>query len=171
MSNNPNLIKNGGTGTKVGKFLRGIAGVGGPLLDIVGKLTGLEPITKIADMINSDSALSSKQKVQAINLLELDYKDLQSARDMQVAIATSANSTALGKNFIYYLAGSVFLFSMIIVLLLFFKEIPDKNRDVVNFILGVIIGTGLTGIFNFFFGSSKGSKDKESVINALQNGK
>jgi hypothetical protein len=171
MNDNPNLIKNGGTGTKVGKFLRGIAGVGGPLLAVVGKITGLEPITDIAKMISGDSALSESQKNKALELLELDYKDLQNARDMQVAIATSANATKISKNFIYYLAGSVFLFSMIIVLLLFFKEIPDKNRDVVNFILGVIIGTGLTGIFNFFFGSSKGSKDKESVINALQNGR
>jgi hypothetical protein len=167
MSNNPKLRKNGGEGTKAGNFLRTITGVGGPLLKMVGNLTGLEPITKIANMISSDPAISEAQKEIALNLLELDYKDLQSARDMQVEIATSANSTKLGKNFIYYLAGSVFLFSMVIVLLLFFKEIPEKNRDVVNFILGVIIGTGLTGIFNYFFGSSKGSKDKEELLSAL----
>jgi uncharacterized membrane protein len=167
MSDNPKLRKNGGEGTKSGNFLRTITGVGGPLLKLVGSLTGLEPITKIANMISSDTAMSEAQKEIALNLLELDYKDLQSARDMQVAIATSANSTKLSKNFIYYLAGSVFLFSMVIVLLLFFKEIPEKNRDVVNFILGVIIGTGLTGIFNYFFGSSKGSKDKEELLSAL----
>jgi uncharacterized membrane protein len=167
MSDNPKLRKNGGEGTKSGNFLRTITGVGGPLLKLVGSLTGLEPITKIANMISSDPAMSEAQKEIALNLLELDYKDLQSARDMQVAIATSANSTKLSKNFIYYLAGSVFLFSMVIVLLLFFKEIPEKNRDVVNFILGVIIGTGLTGIFNYFFGSSKGSKDKEELLSAL----
>jgi hypothetical protein len=31
-------------------------------------------------------------------------------------------------------------------------------------ILGVLIGTVLTGFFNFFFGSSKSSKDKTEAL-------
>jgi hypothetical protein len=168
MSDNPKLRKNGGEGTKSGNFLRTITGVGGPLLKLVGSLTGLEPITKIANMISSDPAMSEAQKEIALNLLELDYKDLQSARDMQVAIATSANSTKLAKNFIYYLTTGVFIFSVVVVLLLFFVEIPDKNRDVVNFILGVIVGTGLTGIFNYFYGSSKRDQDQTDLLSVVK---
>jgi hypothetical protein len=41
---------------------------------------------------------------------------------------------------------------------------PEQNRDVVNFILGVVVGTGLTGVFNYFYGSSQGSKDKMKLI-------
>jgi drug/metabolite transporter (DMT)-like permease len=64
------------------------------------------------------------------------------------------------ERFVYYLATGIFIFSAVIVLLLFFVEIPEENKDVVNFILGVVVGTGLTGVFQYFFGSSKGSKDK-----------
>jgi hypothetical protein len=169
MNDNPKLKKNGGPGTGVGNFLRGIAGVAPALLSVVGNLTGLEPISNIAGMIMGDKAMSPTQKQDALELLKLDYADLKSARDMQVAIATSKESTKLAKNFIYYLATGVFLFAIIIVILLFFKEIPEKNRDVVNFILGVLIGTGLTGIFNYFFGSSKGSKDKADLLSKLKN--
>jgi hypothetical protein len=34
----------------------------------------------------------------------------------------------------------------------------------VDTIIGVLIGTVLTGFFNFFFGSSKGSKDKTDAL-------
>jgi VIT1/CCC1 family predicted Fe2+/Mn2+ transporter len=167
MSDNPKLKKNGGPGTKTGNFLRKIAGVGGPLLKVVGSLTGLESITNIASMINSDEAMSAEQKDIALSLLEMDYDDLKQAREMQIKIATSVNSTKLAKNFIYYLTTGVFVFSVVVVLLLFFVSIPKENKDVVNFILGVIVGTGLTGVFNYFFGSSKGSKDKDDLLTAL----
>jgi VIT1/CCC1 family predicted Fe2+/Mn2+ transporter len=167
MSDNPKLKKNGGPGTKTGNFLRKIAGVGGPLLEVVGSLTGLESITNIASMINSDKVMSAEQKDIALSLLEMDYDDLKQARDMQIQIATSANSTKLAKNYIYYLATGVFVFSAVMVILLFFVSIPEQNRDVINFIMGVIVGTGLTSIFNYFFGSSKGSKDKDDLLKAL----
>jgi drug/metabolite transporter (DMT)-like permease len=72
------------------------------------------------------------------------------------------------KRFIYYLATGIFIFAVAIVLLLFFVEIPEKNKDVVNFILGVVVGTGLTGVFQYFFGSSKGSKDKQNELFKLK---
>ena len=70
----------------------------------------------------------------------------------------------VGVIIIYYLTIGVFAFAVTIVFLLFFIEIPDKNRDVINFILGVVVGTGLTGIFQYFFGSSQGSKDKADQL-------
>ena len=88
--------------------------------------------------------------------------DLADARDLQ-KVALSQDDL-FSKRFIYYLTIGVFGFSALIVLLLFFVKIPDQNRDVINFILGVVVGTGLTGIFNYFYGSSQGSKDKMNLI-------
>jgi hypothetical protein len=45
-----------------------------------------------------------------------------------------------------------------------FYTIPDANQRIVDTIIGVLIGTVLTGFFNFFFGSSKGSKDKTDAL-------
>tara|TARA_R110000787_G_scaffold175266_8_gene287767 strand:+ start:1055 stop:1564 length:510 start_codon:yes stop_codon:yes gene_type:complete len=168
MSDNPNLKKNGGKGTKTGNFLRGILGAAPKLIDLV---TGGK-FTDAISMISGDpknAGLSESQANQVFELIQLDIQDIQHSRNMQVAIATSKESTNLAKNFIYYLSIGVFSFAVLVVILLFFKEIPDKNRDVVNFILGVLIGTGLTGIFNYFFGSSKGSKDKADLLSVLNN--
>jgi len=45
-----------------------------------------------------------------------------------------------------------------------FYTIPEANTRIVDTIIGVLIGTVLTGFFNFFFGSSKGSKDKTDAL-------
>ena len=156
--------------TKVGGFLSGVA----PTLfkTGLGLASGFLPdgglLAKLADKIKTSDELDAEQKVEAFAFLSMDQQDRQDARAMQVAIATSKESTKLAKNFVYYLSIGVFIFSATTVLLLFFVEIPDKNRDVINFILGVLVGTGLTGVFNYFLGSSKGSKDK---LNHIINGK
>ncbi len=36
---------------------------------------------------------------------------------------------------------------------LFFLDIPERNRDLVNIVLGAIIGWGTT-VFGFYFGNS-----------------
>ena len=56
--------------------------------------------------------------------------------------------------FRHFLAMSVFLFSALIVLLLFFIEIPEGNQRIVDMVLGVIVGSGLVSVINYFFGSS-----------------
>jgi len=167
MSENPKLRKNGGPGTKTGNFLRGVLGAAPKLIDLVtgGKFT--DAISLISGS-PTNAGLSADEADKVFNMIQEDIKDIQNARQMQTEIATSANSTKLAKNFVYYLAIGVFTFSVAVVILLFFKEVPEKNKDVVNFILGVLIGTGLTGIFNYFFGSSKGSKDKADLLSALK---
>jgi hypothetical protein len=155
--------------TKVGGFLSGVA----PDLFKTGLslASGFLPdgglLSTLASKIKSSSELDAEQKAETLHLLALDVQDRADARAMQTAIATSEHSTKLAKNFIYYLAGGVFVFSASVVLLLFFKEVPASNRDVVNFVLGVLVGTGLTGVFNYFFGSSAGSKEKGVQLNRI----
>ena len=160
---NPKLRKNGGEGTAIGKFLRSIdkedilkaVGVAGNV--VTGNWLGA-----VNSLINKDPDITPEQKAQANRIIELEYADLADARDLQkVALQ---QDDLFSKRFIYYLTTGVFAFAVIIVLLLFIVEIPESNRDVVNFILGVVVGTGLTGIFNYFFGSSQGSKDKAEQL-------
>tara|TARA_B100001939_G_C16910781_1_gene604444 strand:- start:892 stop:1119 length:228 start_codon:yes stop_codon:yes gene_type:complete len=65
------------------------------------------------------------------------------------------------KNFIHLLAMAVFLFSALVVLLLFFVEIPVGNQRIVDMVLGVIVGSGLVSVINYFFGSSEPKEEKE----------
>jgi len=147
--------------TGLGKFLKG---AGSNIIGIVGDVLpdkGLLGIVK--NLIDKDEAMSPEQKIAAHMLRQLEYQDIADARALQVAALNQDD--LFSKRFVYYLAIGVFTFSAVIVLLLFWIEIPDKNRDVINFILGVVVGTGLTGVFQYFFGSSKGSKDKTDLLN------
>lgn len=48
---------------------------------------------------------------------------------------------------------------------LYFIVIPEGNRDLVNIVTGALLGTVITQIYNYYFGSSKSSSDKTDIIN------
>ena len=76
MSDNPNLKKNGGDGTAVGKALRFLAAQGKKfapeLLDMAGSLTGVEALSKLGDAIKGDPELSELDKRILLAELETD---------------------------------------------------------------------------------------------------
>lgn len=147
--------------TGLGKFLKGAGSIiGGTLGDVLPD-KGVLGIVK--NLINKDAKLDEQQKQEALRLLELEYQDIADARALQVAALNQDD--IFSKRFVYYLAIGLFSFAFIVTIMLFIVEIPDKNRDVINIIIGVVIGTGLTGMFQYFFGSSKGSKDKTKLLN------
>jgi hypothetical protein len=162
MNDNPKLIKNGGEGTNVGRFLRGLKDVAPDILNIAGAVTGIDALKVLGDKIKGSDSISEQDKIIALEMLKIDLADLADARDLQKIALQQTD--LFSKRFIYYLTIGVFGFSVTIVFLLFFVEIPEKNRDVINFILGVVVGTGLTGIFQYFFGSSQGSRDKADQL-------
>lgn len=91
--------------------------------------------------------------------------DVQSARVMQMSALESDDKFV--RRFVYYLAlfwsfvGASFMISVI------FFEIPQQNIRLVDTILGFLMGTLLAQVLNFFFGSTKGSKDKTTMMNEL----
>tara|TARA_R110000796_G_scaffold202062_1_gene318317 strand:+ start:440 stop:949 length:510 start_codon:yes stop_codon:yes gene_type:complete len=162
---NPIKIKNGGDGTKVGNWLRDIgrSDILEKAVNMVGDIAKGDYIGAIKTLVSKDDDISPEQKREAFRLIEMDYEDRAHARDLQkVALQ---QDDLFSKRFIYYLTIGIIGFSMVIVGMLFFLEIPETNRDVVNLILGVLVGTGLTGVFNYFYGSSQGSKDKSEILN------
>jgi len=95
--------------------------------------------------------------------LELIFKDKESAREMQKVALEQED--LFSKRFIYYFATLIFIFSATIIILLFFVDIPADNQRIIDMAIGIIIGTGLVSVIQFFFGSSKGSKDKTKYLN------
>ncbi|GIW22589.1 MAG: hypothetical protein KatS3mg068_2469 [Candidatus Sericytochromatia bacterium] len=71
-----------------------------------------------------------------------------------------------------YISSIIALFTIFLTFLLFtilfFVEIKDTHKDIVIYILGAL-STVLSQIFSFYFGSSKGSEDKNSLIKDLTN--
>lgn len=57
-------------------------------------------------------------------------------------------------------------FSMSYIAAISFIEIPAENVRFVDTIIGFLLGTIVSGIIQFFYGSSLGSKEKNSATNS-----
>ena len=77
MSDNPKLKKNGGEGTFIGNFLRGVVNVSPELLKIAGTVTGVTSLNVLADKIKGDDSLTSKDKDIALAMIQMDISEAQ----------------------------------------------------------------------------------------------
>jgi hypothetical protein len=68
------------------------------------------------------------------------------------------------KRFIHWYAILVTSISASYIFLTTFLTIPKDNMRIVDTVLGFVLGTLLSTIINFFFGSSSGSKNKDELI-------
>ena len=71
--------------------------------------------------------------------------------------------------FQYTFAALITIVIFSLLALLIFREVPQGNQDVLNIVIGAIIGSYIT-VVSYFFGSSKGSADKNDIIKNKQNG-
>jgi uncharacterized BrkB/YihY/UPF0761 family membrane protein len=53
------------------------------------------------------------------------------------------------------------------LILIFTCEIPNNNKDLAYVVGGAFIGSCISSIFNYYFGSSQGSADKQQQINTM----
>tara|TARA_R110001592_G_scaffold321960_6_gene600703 strand:+ start:312 stop:848 length:537 start_codon:yes stop_codon:yes gene_type:complete len=167
--------------TKFGVFINkvkdvGLSGIN--LKEVVGKAASGNIVGAIASV--GKSLIGSKhekaqellaelmaQQENYLKELEMIYKDKEGARDMQkVALE---QDDLFSKRFIYYFALCIFGFSALIILLLFFVQIPSDNQRIIDMAIGILIGTGLVGVIQFFYGSSEGSKTKGEIIRKIKN--
>lgn len=72
------------------------------------------------------------------------------------------------KDIFQYALGALIVTGFFVLLyLLVSKTVPDENKDLLNLIVGALIGSFST-IVGYFFGSSAGSAKKDEII-AKQN--
>lgn len=65
--------------------------------------------------------------------------------------------------YMYILGGVVVVGIMIIVALLIYVELPSGNRDVLFILVGTLAAK-FSDVVSYFYGSSKGSSDKTTII-------
>ena len=64
-----------------------------------------------------------------------------------------------------YLLGAIIVIGFFLLLyLLIYQNIPVNNKDILNIVIGALIGS-FTTVVGYFYGSSKGSSDKTKMIN------
>ena len=151
--------------TKIGAFLTKAApGV----LDLIGDTIPGGALIKT--LVGSVLPESEKPEFEAALLeyetkeMEMMLNDRQDARAMQIAALEQSDN--FSKRFVYYLAAFVMVTMFILMVLLYFVQIPEGNNEIVYMGFGLFLGIAST-VAAFFFGSSSGSKEKD-VLNALR---
>ena len=153
-------------------LLKGIAptlatAVAGPLggaavSALADKFGVSDSVEAVAKAIAGDPEAAAKLQELELEYAKLDNEDRASARAMQIAALQQEDWFA--KNFLYIFTSVWSIFAMVYFAFVTFGTVAESGIRMADTILGVLIGTVLTGFFNFFFGSSKGSKDKSDAL-------
>lgn len=160
--------------SKIGGFFKqAISGDdkgGGIFNKVVDGVT--EIVTGVQEGRIAESELQTKLEELKIN----SNTELEKAYLADIADARNMNATALQsddkfiRRFIYYLAAVTIILVFTLLILLYFIPIPKGNERIVDMALGSFIGAALS-IFIFFYGSTKGSKDKTEIMSNMINKK
>lgn len=103
---------------------------------------------------------------EATKQLEQQVKEMDSARQREIHIATSDKSPLLNKIILPILAIGVVILTFALFYLVMFKGVTGVEKDILVFVLGAL--TGYVGqILSYFFGSSAGSAHKQSQIEKM----
>jgi hypothetical protein len=68
--------------------------------------------------------------------------------------------------FKYVLGGLVVIGFFVLLYLLLLKTVPEQNRDLLNLVVGALIGS-FASVVSYFFGSSAGSSAKDKTISDI----
>jgi len=94
-----------------------------------------------------------------------EVADRQSARKMQeVALQ---QDDLFSKRFVYYYASVLTSVTLIYIFAITFATIPAANVRFADTILGFLLGTILSTIIYYFFGTSRSSQKKDDTIKQL----
>ena len=135
---------------------------GAAISAIAGKFGVSDSVDAVVNAIAGDPEASAKLAEIDLKQFELEVKDRDGARTMQIVALQQDDWFA--KNFIYLFTGAWSVFAMAYFAFVTFGTVAESGVRMADTILGVLIGTVLTGFFNFFFGSSKSSKDKTDAM-------
>jgi len=122
---------------------------------------------KTAEMEHEEELLKLKLEENKLDLAELEMrlKDVDSARDREVSIATSDKAPLINKIVTPVLALSILLLTFVLFGIVMFDNTPveSSRKDILIYILGVLSAIS-TQIVSYYFGSSQGSKEKSDQL-------
>jgi hypothetical protein len=118
---------------------------------------------QMAQMEHEEELLRLRIEDNKLDLAELEMrlKDTDSAREREVAIATSSTAPLINKIVTPVLALSILLLTFVLFGVVMFDNTPveTSRKDILIYVLGVLSAIA-TQIVSYYFGSSQGSKDK-----------
>jgi hypothetical protein len=98
--------------------------------------------------------------------LEANVKEMQSARDREIQIATSEFAPMLNKIVTPILALGTVALTFILYGIIIFTDVDEQSKDILIYVLGALT-SAVTMVLGYYFGSSAGSKEKSTQIDEL----
>jgi len=141
-----------------------VAGPAGGLIvsALANKFGVKDAVEDVAKAIAGDPEAARKLAELDLDKLKAEYANNADARDMQ-KIALQ-QSDLFSKRFTMYLTVFWSVAAVAYVGFITFGVIPDNNVRFADTILGFILGTVVSTVLNFWFGSSIGSKEKGEAL-------
>ena len=102
---------------------------------------------------------------EATKQMEVHQKEMDSARNREIQIATAEKAPLINKIVTPVLALIVILLTFILFYVLMFKQVGNE-KDIIIYVLGVLSAV-CTQIVSYYFGSSQGSANKQNQIDKL----
>jgi hypothetical protein len=98
--------------------------------------------------------------------LEAMGKEMESARNREIQIATSDAAPMLNKIVTPVLALGTVGLTFILFGVIIFTDVDADSKDILIYVLGALT-SAVTMVLGYYFGSSAGSKEKDSKIKDL----
>jgi hypothetical protein len=98
--------------------------------------------------------------------LEAMGKEMESARNREIQIATSEFAPMLNKIVTPILALGTVALTFILYAIIIFTDVNEQSKDILIYVLGALT-SAVTMVLGYYFGSSAGSKEKDSKIKDL----
>lgn len=131
---------------------------------------------KVLDKFIPDPEAKAKAQAELLKMqqegrlaeLQAEMADLDSARKREMAVATSENAPYLNKIVTPLLAICILIATFILFGLVMFADgmIDTTRKDIIIYVLGVLSAIS-TQIVSYYFGSSKGSADKNTSLDKV----
>jgi energy-converting hydrogenase Eha subunit A len=141
--------------------------MGGMAVKAIASKLGVEPTEQaVADHLAMNPEHMVKLAEIDLDKIKAHYAEMDSARNREIAIASSANVPMLNKLVTPILALGVTALSFVLFAILIFVEVRPEAKDILIYILGVL-SAAVTQVLSYYFGSSQGSKDKDDQKKGL----
>jgi hypothetical protein len=129
---------------------------------------------KVLDKVIPDPAAKAEAQAKLMEMaqkgqlaeLEAMTKEMESARNREMQIATSEFAPMLNKIVTPILALGTVGLTFILYAVIIFVDVDAESKDILIYVLGALT-SAVTMVLGYYFGSSMGSKEKDGKIREL----
>lgn len=152
-------------------FQKIFSGGAGEIVDkVAGAVDRFVQTKEEKDAVNLELRKIVSEELKAMEAehtkqLEVYQKEMESARNREIQIATAEKAPLLNKIVTPIIAMSVIILTFILFYVLMFKQVGNE-KDIIIYVLGVLSAIS-TQIVSYYFGSSQGSAQKQNQIDKL----